>query len=192
MIISNNKLDVCNNTETLFNALTNLKFLNLSSNFIEVIRKNTFSNLLKLRIIDLSNNKIYSVLHSSFNGLINLRELFLNQNKKYMKIENSSFVKFETIKTIYVDRSILNDDVHKLIFINMVKWKNIRSNKKVLDRTYFHAFNLIVPNEMVYDCELVFEFLRFDVQYNLRTDSDYDSYLANCQSKKLKRKNETV
>ena len=120
------------------------------------------------------------------------KELYLNQNQEHMKIENSSFIKFETIKTIFVDRSILNDTGHKLIFIDMVKWKNIRSNKTILNRTYFHAFNLIVLNELVYDCELVFEFLRFDIQYNLRTDSDYDSYLADCQYKQLHRKIETA
>jgi Leucine-rich repeat (LRR) protein len=186
LIISNNKLDIRNNTEKLFNVLTNLKFLNLSSNSIEIVRKNTFLNLFKLRLVDLSNNKIYSVQQSSFNGLTNLRDLYLNQNQENMTIEKSSFIKFDAIKTIFVDKSILNDANHKLIFIDLVKKKNMFFNKTILNRSYFHAFYLIALNDYAYDCELVFELLRFQIEFNLKTESDYYNYLAKCQNKKIK------
>lgn len=56
LILSNNKLDLRNNSHILFNVLTNLKFLNLSSNCIELIQLDTFSNILKLqlKVVDLS------------------------------------------------------------------------------------------------------------------------------------------
>ena len=128
----------------------------------------------------MSNNKVILIKENSFNGLINLRDLYLNENEQNMKIENSSFDKFETIKTIFIDRSILNDSIHKMIFINMVKNKNI-IHKTIIEWSYYSAFNLITLNESFYDCELVFELIRFNIQYNLKTESDYNSYLSNCQ-----------
>ena len=70
----------------------------------------------------------------------------------------------------------------------MVKNKNGIHNKTILKWSYFQAFNLITLNESFYDCDRVFELIRFNIQYNLKTESDFSDYLANCQSMKLKRK----
>ena len=71
----------------------------------------------------------------------------------------------------------------------MVNSKNYNHNKAILKWIYYPAFNLITVNESFYDCDLVFELIRFSIQYNLRTESDFTDYLANCQSIELKRKN---
>jgi Leucine-rich repeat (LRR) protein len=189
LILSNNKLNLENSSQTLFNPLTNIKLLDLSFNLIEFIQTNTFSDLLKLEVLDLSNNKIYLLEENSFSGLVNLRDLHINGNDPDLKIENSSFIQFETIKTIFIDKSILNVSFHKSIFIDMVKNKNSIHNKTILKWNYFQAFNLITLNESFYDCDLVFEFIPFNIQYNLKTESDFYEYLSNCQSSYLKRKN---
>ena len=121
LILSNNKLNLANYTQALFDSLTSIKLLDLSSNLIEFILKKTFSELLKLEVLDLSNNKIYLIKEGSFNGLINLRDLYINKNEPDLKIENSSFIQFEAIKTIFLDKSVLNFSFHKRIFIEMVK-----------------------------------------------------------------------
>ena len=188
LIISNNILSLANNTQALFNSLTSIKLLNLSFNFIEIIRMNTFRNLLKLEVLDLRSNKIHSIKESSFKGLINLRDLYINGNAPDLNIENSSFRRFESIKTIFIDKFILNNSNHKSIFIEMVKKKNSIHNKTIIKWSYFKAFNLITLNESFYDCSLVFELINFNIQYNLKTETDFNEYLASCQPIKLKRK----
>jgi hypothetical protein len=186
LIISNNKINLKNSTQALFYSLTSIKLLNLSFNFIEFIRMNTFSNLLKLEVLDLSYNKINSIKEESFNGLINLRDLYINGNEQHLKIENASFSRFEAIKTIFLDKSILDYSNHKRIFIELVKIKNFIHNKTILKWSYFQAFNLISLNESFYDCGLVFELIRFNIQYNLKTESDFYDYLSNCQPSEIK------
>ena len=186
LILSDNKINIGNNTQDLFNSLTNIKLLNLSLNFIEFIRVNTFSNLLKLEVLDLSHNKIHTIKQTSLNGLVNLRDLYINGNEPDLKIENSSFIQFESIKTIFLDKSVLNDSNHKSIFIDMVKHKNSINNKTIFKWIYYSAFNLITLNESFYDCALVFELIRFNIQLNLKTESDFNEYLESCQSRKIK------
>ena len=70
----------------------------------------------------------------------------------------------------------------------MVKNKNAIHNKTILKWIYYPAFNMITSNETFYDCDLVFELIRFNIQYNLKTESDFSDFLTNCQSRKLKRK----
>jgi Leucine-rich repeat (LRR) protein len=188
LILSNNELNLANNTQVLFNSLTNIKLLNLSFNSIEFIRVNTFQNILKIEVLDLSYNRIHSIKEGSFKGLINLKDLYLNGNEPDIKIENASFHRFEAIKTIFIDRSILNNSNHKSIFIDMVKNKNVKHNKTILKWIYYPSFNLISVHESFYDCGLVFELIRFNIQYNLKTESDITNYLANCHSSNLKRK----
>jgi hypothetical protein len=108
-----------------------------------------------------------------------------------MKIENSSFNQFETIKTIFIDKSILNDSLHKRIFIDMIENKNILYNKTILKWNYYPAFNLITLNETLYDCDLVIEFIKYSIQYNLKTEMDYCNYLSFCQSRLMNTKNST-
>ena len=188
LILSNNKLNLTNSSQALFNSLTNIKILNLGANLIEIIRMNSFQDLLKLEVLDLSNNKIYAIEKDSFNGLLNLRDLYLNGNEPHLKIENSSFIQLEDIKTIFIDEFILNNSLHKSTFIDLVKNKNILHNKTILKWNFFQALNLITLNESYYDCGLVIELLRFNIQYNLKTESDFGEYLENCQSMYLMRK----
>ena len=68
----------------LFRNLLNLKELNLSSNFIEILNENLFKNLNKLVTLDLSSNRIFLVKNYSFNYLTNLisnRIMFLSPEK---------------------------------------------------------------------------------------------------------------
>ena len=188
MILSDNNLNLANNTHVLFNSLTSIKNLNLSFNSIEFTRNDTFKNLLKLELLDLSYNKIHSIKEGSFKGLINLRDFYVNGNEPGLTIENSSFNQFEDIKTIFLDKFYLNNSVHKSIFIDIVKSKNMIHKKTILRWSYFQAFNLITLNESYYDCGLVFELIRFNIQYNLKTESDFSEYLAYCYSSKMKRK----
>ena len=65
-------------------------------------------------------------------------------------------------------------------------------NKTVLNRSYLVSFNLISLNESFYECDLVLELIRANIQYNLLTDSDFNVYLSNCQHKVLKIKRNLI
>ena len=185
LILSNNQLDMVNNSNELFNYLSSLKNLNLSSNKIEILQKDTFSELLKLEVIDLSYNKLYRIKEDSFRGLVSLNDLYLYGNDEGMQIENSSLIEFNSIKKVYIDGPLINNSLHKKIFIDLIERRN-QINKTVLNRSYLSSFNLISLNESFYDCDLVLELIRANIQYNLLTDSEFNVYLSNCQHKVLK------
>ena len=185
LILSNNEISLSNNSRNLFSSLSNIKFINLRSNVIQYLKMNTFSNLFKLEEIDLSENKIFFIEENSFNGLINLRELYINENSENMEIKNSSFADFRSIKTIYISRSILNVSSNKVLFINLVSAKNANENKKILQRNYYKSFNLISLNDTFYDCDLVFELIKYNIQYNLKSEIDFSNYLENCQQREI-------
>ena len=180
LILSHNKLDLAFNASSLFNSLSSLRHLSLSSNKIQVLESNLFLNLLKLELVDLSRNQIYLVKEKSFNGLTNLRELYLNDNFHEIEIENSSFVGFQSIQSVYVNRSILDFKFNKNVFIDLVRNKNENNNKTILSRIYYKAFNLISLNDYDYDCDLVYELIRFNIQFNLKTEIDFSNFLINC------------
>ena len=68
----------------------------------------------------------------------------------------------------------------------MVKNKNSIRNKTIFKWIYYSAFNLISLNESLYDCGLVFELIRFNIHFNLKTESDFNQYLESCQTRKIK------
>jgi len=81
-----------NNTiiEISLNLLA-LKELDLESNSIECINKNTFQNLNNLQILNLSKNKISELEANIFYGLFQLKDLNLSLNPKLNRINENSF-----------------------------------------------------------------------------------------------------
>lgn len=80
LVISHNRL-TCLPTE--FDYFYNLRHLDLSFNFIQHIKKNTFKNLVKLYVLDLSNNRIRIMDPCAFTTLTNLYYLRLDNNYIY-------------------------------------------------------------------------------------------------------------
>ena len=195
LLLSSNRLTSFNaeNAET-FSYMSNLKLLNLSSNLIEIIPSFLFSNLLKLETLDLSLNLIHFISSYSFNNLISLRNLHINeQNGDYLKFEsNETFHECDSIQTIYLSKSILQhsntgkSNIEVLLNVFEVKKKQI--NKTVLNRPYFKSLFLIsyYNDSKLYDCNLTLFFIRNNIHFNFKTETQIFDYFSQCFDLKIK------
>ena len=184
LILSSNKIRNFNSSNKLFNGLINLKYLNLSSNRLTYLNSYLFDNLNKLEVIDLSNNLIYTIKEYTFNMLTSLKDLYINTNSTAdMIIEMNSFNRLDSITNVYICKSILNNSLTKFIFKDMIKKKNRLTSTSILKREYYKSFNLIsVSNidSIGYDCELTLTFIKYNIHFNLKTESDFYDYLISC------------
>ena len=198
LLLSSNRLTSSSfeNIET-FSFMSNLKFLNLSSNLIEVISSYFFSNLLKLVTIDLSSNRIYLISSYSFNNLLNLRNLHINDqinNEEYLEFEsNETFYECESIQTIYLSKSLMFGSIPRQqqnlqTLLNLFQVKKKQINKTVLNRRYFKSLFLISNyNESKdYDCNLTLFFIRNNIHFNFKTETHIFDYFSQCFNLKIK------
>ncbi len=77
--LNGNSLQLIN--QSLFSDQTSLKELYLYDNEIELIESNSFANLVQLKILDLNKNNLKGITASTFGGLTSLRGLGLEQNR---------------------------------------------------------------------------------------------------------------
>ena len=182
LILSQNVLSLFANN--LFNSLNNLNFLNLSSNSIKTISSFTFSQLLKLETLDLSFNLIYSLGTYSFYLLTNLKSLHLNENEPNIQIENDTFFHLESIQTIYISKTILNDETNEIL-IELVEFKNRLISKVVLEQDWYKSLFLI-SNYDQYDCDLTLFFIGQNVHYNFKTETQIFDYFNECSQLRIK------
>jgi Leucine-rich repeat (LRR) protein len=185
LYLSNNKLRTIqeNNYLNVFNYLTSLKYLNLSSNNLSIVTSYLFNNLVKLEVIDLSNNGIYAVEEFAFYRLSNLRDLYLYANQMYMSITNGSFYKLKSIQSVYIANSVLKVDNAIFLFIDLWRYKNSKAKKKLLNRSYYQSLNLISFDD--YDCNLTIYLIQKNVLFNLKTEQDWFNYVTKCDQTKL-------
>ena len=181
MILSLNKLTYFNDTFIFF-SLSSLKHLNLSSNQIEIIQSNLFDSLFKLETLDLSLNRIRFIQSFALNSLLNLRNLHLNENDDRLLIEtNSSFSHLDSIQNIYLSKSILfNKDNNFKIFFNLFAQKQKQVNKSVLGISFYKSLFLISEHYSQYDCNFTLFFIRRNIHFNFRTESNIFDYFDQC------------
>ena len=177
----------------LFRNLLNLKELNLSSNFIEILNGNFLRNLNKLVTIDLSSNGIFLVKNYSFNSLANLKHLHLNNNSDYLAFESaSSFYKLQSLANIFITKTILmNVESNKCFFKTFATLKNTKSLKNV-SRNYYNSINLLAlannddTTTLAYDCNLTLSFIQYNIHYNFKSDLDLFFYTeSDCEKRFL-------
>jgi Leucine-rich repeat (LRR) protein len=179
LILSLNILTYFNDT-FIFSPLSSLKFLNLSSNQIEIIQSNLFDSLLKLETLDLSLNRIRFIHSFAFNDLLNLKNLHLEENDKNLLIEsNTSFSHLDSIQNIYLSKSILNDENVK-VFLNLfVQKTKTQLNKKVLGISFYKSL-FLSSKYTKYDCNLTLFFIRKNVHFNFKTETEIFDYFNEC------------
>ncbi|XP_033857063.1 leucine-rich repeat-containing protein 19-like isoform X2 [Acipenser ruthenus] len=82
MDLSHNQLDFSSpENQRSLHGLGSLISLNLSSNYLPLLNRSTFSNLRNLQILDLSNCSLKEIKPGAFQGLSNLQTLILSRNQ---------------------------------------------------------------------------------------------------------------
>jgi Leucine-rich repeat (LRR) protein len=193
LILSLNRLTYFNDT-FIFSPLSSLKFLNLSSNRIEIIQSNLFDSLFKLETLDLSLNRIRFIQSFALNSLLNLRNLHLNENDESLLIEsNSSFSHLDSIQNVYLSKSILfNSDTNVKVFLNLFAQKQKQVNKSVLGISFYKSLFLISDYSSQYDCNLTLFFIRRNIHFNFRTESNIFDYFDQCSLLVIKNSSSSI
>jgi hypothetical protein len=116
------------------------------------------------------------------NTLLNLRNLHLNENDESLLIEsNSSFYHLDSIQNIYLSKSILiNKDTNIKVFLNLFAQKQKQVNKSVLGISFYKSLFLITEYYSRYDCNLTLFFIRRNIHFNFRTESNIFDYFDQC------------
>ena len=86
-----------------FDMFEKLRYLDISNNKIEIIKKNTFLNLNKLYILNLNHNRLYKIHTEAFSKL---KDLF------YLKLENNRLDRMPNIKKMIslIELSVKNQN----------------------------------------------------------------------------------
>ena len=142
------------------------KITNLSNNFIQVTKTNSFSGLTNLTTIDLSNNFIQAVDNNSFTGLTNLTNLVLRNNNLsslptcLSKDQNLRYldVAFNNINTIHPDlwhclKSLKTLKITGNPVANITPGAFIHLNKLTsihVDKSILFEFNVTILNPTIY------------------------------------------
>ena len=170
---------------SIFSPLVNLRLLNLSANCIENVTSHLLDSLLKLEVLDISLNRILFLSSYSFSHLINLRSLYLNDNERHIDIEsNETFFKFNSIQNIYLSKSILSE-TNKRMLVNLFEEKKKQLNKTVLGKSYFKSL-FLTSAYIQYDCEMTLFFIKKNVHFNFKTESDIFDYFNECSLLSIK------
>lgn len=95
-----------------FEALKELRNLDLSRNKIESIEPDTFVHLIALEDLDLSNNQIDYVDENAFNNLTSLKSIDLSDNKINF-LHPQTFAKLQELKSINLDGNNLPNNLEE-------------------------------------------------------------------------------
>jgi Leucine-rich repeat (LRR) protein len=182
LILSRNSLK--SDLIDLFDELKSLKFLNLSSNSIEYVSRYLFNQLQKLETLDLSYNRIQLLESFSFFKLISLKLLHLNDNSNVLQIHNETFIQLESIQNIHISNSILNEQTRGK-FPDLFKYKNGLETKIVLKRHLYKSL-FILSKYTNYDCDLTLFFIRNNVHYNFKSETEIYDYFSECSQMRIK------
>jgi internalin A len=184
LILSRNNLSDDSFPILIFNPLVNLKLLNLSSNLMEFVSSYFFNQLQKLETLDLSFNRLQLVESYSFYKLINLENLHLNDNANDIQIHNESFIQLDLIQNIHLSKSILNEQTIE-IFLDLFKYKNSLETKIVLKRHLYKSLFLLSKYTQ-YGCDLTLFFIRNNVHYNFKSETEIFDYFNECSQMRIK------
>ena len=100
--LSYNVLDGTN-FEQLFSNLTNLKYLNLANNQLQIVKNQYFIGISKLECLILQNCQINTIEPGAFNNLIGLTTLDLSKNINLNpRINEENFKEFGNLKKLFL------------------------------------------------------------------------------------------
>ena len=107
------------------------------------------------------------------------------------RLEEASFAYLDNIANIYLNERLFSIDTtfNMCVLIQSLKRRVVREIKRThASRVFYKSVNLIVsgvlfgkPGENGFWCELVFNFLQFNIHLNLKTDLLNEQFYAACQ-----------
>lgn len=109
--LSFNKIEIVD--EGSFKGLSGLSELNLMHNKIEVLSANITKYLPKLKILNVSSNKLKQISHGSFESTPMLLKLYIGDNFYLGKTSSESFIDLSSIPTL-VSLDISNTSLSKI------------------------------------------------------------------------------
>ena len=188
--LSNNKLTDLN--KLTFESLYQLKYLNLSHNYLSPINNVLFSDLFKLLELDLSYNSLVSIEDYSFKNFYFLTELHLEFQKAANLILTNSTIYLENnnnLKNVYISFDVLAKSKHNQIqLVDSLNHNNIE--KVAFNHLYYRSINVNAlfvnssdgSNNRLNECFLIIYFIRYQIHFNLKSDSDVSNFLNDCNS----------
>ena len=159
-----------------------LIYLNLSRNRISFIENGTFDNLYSLLVLDLSYNSLIKIESYVFYYLTSIRDLYLSDGEPIeFDLYAFSFDDASSLKNIYVslaDVSYMNNKCFLVYSLQRFKIREVNEHF-----VYYSSVNLITDLPSVYDrylCGLVFEFIQYDIHFNLKSEEQYAKFYDDC------------
>lgn len=129
----------------VFDGLTNLRDLSISTNLLRSLRPEIFDQLTNLRTLDLSNNLLTGLPRSIFNSLTNLRSLRLDGNR-LDNLPADLFAKLRDLRTLDLyDNELDAADIQHGTFNGLFKLRSLtlyRNNFRSLYAEVFTAQGL--------------------------------------------------
>ena len=168
-----------------FSNLLQLGYLNLSYNHIESISRFLFAKSYNLKILDLSYNRLKSIEDFSFVELSLLQDFHLNNNRlEFVLFENSLFG-LSSLVNLFITYEFISNSENKQVLLGSLK---PHVERFVNGITYYKAINMLYEiNEMFQhdECQIVLDFLKRNIQVNLKSDYDLLVFLYNCEKLSL-------
>ena len=186
LILSHNALTLNSSGKLSFDELVNLRHLNLSSNLIELLGERFLSQLFKLEVVDLYMNRIRWIEDFAFHRLTYLKSLYLHDNQVF-GVNYSAFFQLDSIQNVFMDKSVFESSLTRAVVLKLFAYKNSLFFKRSLRRTYFKSLFIISSyvND-TYDCELTLYFIRNNVHFNFRSESEIFDYFDQCDQIRIK------
>lgn len=140
--LSSSRINI-NDNNNFFNGLFNLKELNLSNNRIYRISENSFGEIQNLRILKLNDNLIQEIHSKAFQGLKLLNVLDLSRNS-LRKVDETLFSWLLNLERIYLDNQsdcpiIFTLNIHVNAFNNLSRLREL--SLITIEKSYIQGFD---------------------------------------------------
>ena len=172
--LAQNNLTILNQ-DTFENQLQ-LSLLNLSYNYLSFIEEDLFSSLYNLNSLDLSHNLLRQIDDYSFR-LLNLLKVLSLDGNVLLRFSPLTFNGLESIDVIYVEFQVLNQSDNQMSLLSELRPVKL---KQVGEYVYFRPISIVYNDRRMMNCRLVIEFLKRNIQVNLRADYDFVLFIDAC------------
>lgn len=177
--LGNNSITILE--ERTFSSLMQLKYLNLSHNNIEYIGSLLFAQLFAIQTLDLSSNRLKLIGEYSFSQMSLLEDLHLEANSPDLIFQKDLFKGLDSIVNLFVSLNTLSNEKNAKYLMESL---HAQLAKYVINVAYFKSINIIHEELDRIDksiCLLVLEFVKKNIQVNLRSDFEMILFFESCQ-----------
>jgi Leucine-rich repeat (LRR) protein len=173
-------------SHNLIYSVINMKFaensilinLDLSHNKIGFISNETFVNLKLLDFLNLEHNLLKTIGNHLIWNLKRFEKLYISQNL-IDNFDATSFIGLTKLKNIYL--SIKNLGLNDFCNIKTsISFEPKFYQRNILGMQYYYSTNLLDYEHVNDECELTLFFIKSNIQLNLFTDEDFNSFMDKC------------